>query len=195
MSQDRSQVPYRLSPDQQARLKKAAKFEGLTMQGFIHRATMAELAEVEARMKAEKQERQSRREARDARLGGGRPQGLGLGLGLGGWRTPPEEDTPQEAPPPAQAPVVVNVGGAQAVGQDLILGLAEFVVSGPEYAADDRLRQAAQVLRASASGAELERLAARLDEEITKKRAKSGVSSMGSIGRIAYDKVRGLLGG
>lgn len=103
-----------------------------------------------------------RRDARDSRRRDGEePAGLGLGL-----RRRAAEPAP--APPAAPQGVVVNVGPG-AGGSDAVTRLAAWVMAGPGYR-EPRLREAAEILKASASSKEEgEQLATQLEAAVAQK--------------------------
>jgi predicted DNA-binding protein len=192
---DRHQLPFRLSADHMNRLDRAAKHCGQTRQAFVQATILAEIAEVEERMRMKKlRTRPSSYESmqREEVISSAPSSGMGIGDALRQRREVREEPIT----PTAQSPVVVNVGsnatgGAQNSDIDR---LAAFVVNGNDIDRDTRLRTAVAVLSATTSTDEERKvLAARLDEVIAAKTKTSTTADDGAgvkrIARVAFDKL------
>lgn len=164
---DRHQQPLRLPRDLAQRLHKIADEKGETINAYAKRAIEEKIDADEARRSLRESEKQAR-SPKTAPV---------LGLGIRKALTP-------EAPPPrpiadSPTPVVVNVGSAVApAGADIITRLAVFVTTGPDYAKDQRLRQAVDMLAPSCgSDAEREEMGRRLDAAIAERSGQQAKSA------------------
>lgn len=155
---DRRQKPVRLLPEQVSRLERAVRLSGSTEQSYMATAIMQRVEDDLAR-EGEASER--RRDARDGRRRDGEePAGLGLGLRRRAAEPP--------APPAAPQGVVVNVGPG-AGGSDAVARLAAWVMAGPGHR-EPRLREASEILKASASSKEEgEQLAGQLEAAVAQR--------------------------
>lgn len=155
---DRRQKPVRFLPEQVSRLERAVKLSGSTEQAYMATAIMQRVEDDLARQ-GEASER--RRDAREGRRGRDGEEPMGLGL-----RRRVVEPAP--APPAAPQGVVVNVGPG-AGGSDAVTRLAAWVMAGPGHR-EPRLREGAEILKASASSKEEgEQLAGQLEAAVAQR--------------------------
>jgi predicted DNA-binding protein len=201
------QVPFRLTKDHAIRLDKAAKHCGQTRQEFLRTTVLAELAEIEDRMRNKQAYTTMRGSVRLASTpteedtkNPDDPIGSGIAETL---RTKREGDQPYYPRPSEMqqqgGQVVVQVGNTNAGNTGAMDQLVTFVVAGDEMGRSHRRRTAINVLHASA-GSEEERktLVARLDEAIAAKQRMPSVFSgeggvVGKVARVAFDKLAGIL--
>lgn len=156
------------------------------MQQFVQVLVLKEIAE-------DKERHQMRKEERDSPVGSSQPVGLGIADALQRKRLAAQqqlEAAQQQAQQPQQ--VVVNVGAANSsipgtsATSDLLVGLAAFVLKGPDYDRPSRMRTAALVLAANTSSKE-ERLALaqKLDAAVEAKKAEARTRAPGFFDRIS----------
>lgn len=107
------------------------------------------------------------------------PKSEGLGIAS---RIAPKKEESEETVPAATAPVVVNVNnnnGVNSADAAQIEKLAGYVVKGPSYLRDSRLRTAVDVLKSMTEDKdERAQLAANLDAAVKKLEAKEGNTNL-----------------
>lgn len=194
MLPDRQRPTVRFTPDQADRLKRVLAHRNLTAQAFLTQWAMRGIEEAEAEMRTNREDKSRRREAKESRRVADEPMGLGL--------RPRSEARDIDPLPPAVTPgqVVVNVAQpapvAPSAPKDLIATLAAFVVTGPEYAREERKRTAVEMLR-SAGSTEEERLAmaTRLDEAIAARIREEPGDFAAARQRVAatFEQIKGFL--
>jgi hypothetical protein len=179
------------------KLEKLIRRQGQSKQAFVENAVLAEMAALE--------ERQARaREPAPSSFSSNLNNTESFGMGLMERMKERDQRGSREAQPipQNQGQVVVNVGtnnGNRSNNADnMIDGLAAYVVSGRDFEQTHRLRAVVSILQDSTQNEEERRvLAARLDEAIaTKKKAQGGDTNNESpirIARVAFDKLADLL--
>lgn len=185
-----------------ARLDRAAESRGKTRNAFLTDLVQAACAEVEEERRLRSRRGRGGGEDGESRRSS-EPAGLGIAAAMQARRQGvrgPVDDAPSQA----QAPVVINVGGAGAGGaggpEDAVETLARFVVGGgPAYLQDTRLQQAVDILAASArdEGA-ARKLAEQLDGAIDRLKGPRGDGDLKKVVkkvRTTFAGLSSLLGG
>jgi len=175
---DRKQQPLRLTAAQAARVEKAAKKSGRTIQDFMLTAVMGKVEEWETAREARRAERRERETARSSE-----PQGLGIRP-----RSAPLESE-DATPATVTSPVVVNIGSGKEGG--MVSFLAAYVQKGgPSYERDTRRRQAVAMIQANTESEEAQADLTRQLEAALSKPAERSRLSLDQIGQDLLGWIR-----
>ena len=183
---------FRLLKDQISRIAKAAEARGQSKQAFMQEMLLGHLADLDGG---------DRRPPPSKRRGDGDEKVLPppphTGLTVAEAIKQLSDETPASAAAsaaPAQAPVIVNVGGSTGSG-DAIDRLASYVADGTQFERNQRLRVVADILKATSRTDEERRsLGERLDAAVATKLQARGEAGGGivSAARVAFDKIAGI---
>lgn len=186
MPSDLPVLPIRLQPEQADRIRKTARERGLSQAAFVLESALAECTVAEERRSRKyrpPKEENATPGVADA------PKSAGLGIAA---RIAPSKEESEEPTAAAPSPVTVNVNtGTNSDDAAQITKLAGYVVKGPSYLRDSRLRNAVDVLKSMTEDKdERAALGASLDAAIKKLEAKDGSTSLKT---TAMNKLREFL--
>ena len=186
---DKLEVRVRLLPEQFDRCEKVAHSRGQTKTAFAAAAIMAEVMAGEEELRLRKRAPRIRADT-PAPAEGSTPPSSSFNLSKKAETAVEQTAAPPTAPPP----VVVNVGtsnGSASVGSAPdISWLADFVIDGPAYMRDMRMRTAVEMIRARCkTDQERTDAANKLDAELAKREPKTE-NTFGRSARVAFDKLK-----
>lgn len=208
-------MAFKLPADQWKRFEKAVEYCGLTKQTFVQSIVMAEVGDVEERRR-QRQVHQLRGLDTAAQISATQgeiqqeeikpPTTLAQGSGiLDELRRRKEEENAKPSnffasPQQPTSPVVVNVGHSPTTNggsNSIVEKLADYVVAGPKYEHDQRMRTAVSVLHTTAStDEERSLLAGQLDAAVAARGDKhEGLTAEKVISgaKFAFDKLSSFL--